>query len=204
MNNTLLLLLLFIMIEKDTDNKTSSISSINKFISTMEINEKYTLEKIHIMKKVGPYFPKNYTGLINKSISFTEKFIKLNEIVEFMKKDDEEYILEHIPTADSKDRMNKILSTIKKEFPKSTSGETGTIMDLLLNIDQYQKMFGILNTVMNNQDDLNDPSKLISLIGPLMGGDMEENSAKFKEMTNMMKILQSLDSPKSDTLNKDK
>lgn len=184
------------MMGKNRDNKTSGIHSINNFINTMELDEKYTVEKIKMAKKIGPYFPEDYIPLINKSISFTEKFIKISEVVDFMKNDDERYILEHLPTDGNKDRINKIISTIQKESPKSGMNKTGTVMDLILNIDKYQKMFGILNKVISNQDSLNDPSQLINLMGPLIGGEPKENNAQFKEMAKMMEMMKVLDSPK--------
>lgn len=198
-DSTFLIIILFMLGRKKTENDTPTLHTIGNFISTMEVDKKYTVEKINMVKKVGSYFPENYIPLINKSISFTEKFIKINEVIDFIKKDDQGYILEHIPIENNKDRISKIISTIQKETPKAEISKAGTVVDLILNMDKYQKMLGVLNTVMSNPDSLNDPSQLITLVAPLIGGENHQNNAKFKEMAKMMEIMKLIDVPKKET-----
>lgn len=194
MDNNFFLILLFLGMKNNSSNSGSKVDSISSFISTMELDNKYTLEKITMVREVGPYFPENYIPLLNKSINFAEKFIKLNEVLDFMGKDNENYILEHIPMKDNKDRLNKIISTIEKNSPKSI--ENSKIFDLILNMDKYEKMFKMLNMVMSNENNLNDPAKLINLMGPLMGGKTEDGNDNLKEMTKMMDIIKLLDTSK--------
>lgn len=193
-DNNFFLILLFLGMKNNSSNSGSKVDSISSFISTMELDNKYTLEKITMVREVGPYFPENYIPLLNKSINFAEKFIKLNEVLDFMGKDNENYILEHIPMKDNKGRLNKIISTIEKNSPKSI--ENSKIFDLILNMDKYEKMFKMLNMVMSNENNLNDPAKLINLMGPLMGGKTEDGNDNLKEMTKMMDIIKLLDTSK--------
>lgn len=194
MNDNFLIIMLFIFMgKKNNDNKVFGIN-------TMELDHQYSMEKIKMVKKIGPYFPENYLPIINKSISFANKFIKINDAMNFVQNNDESYILEHIPM-DKKERTNKIISTIQNEplnFKKGQRGQIGQILDLVLNMDKYEKMFGVLNKLMTNPNSLNDPSQLINLIGPLMGSEMEDNSSKIKEMSKMMELMKLLDTPKKE------
>lgn len=196
MDNNFLIVVLLMIMGKSKGGGNSTVGALGDFIKTMEFDDDYTLEKINIVRKIGPYFPENYIPLINNSVSFTEKVIKFNEILNFNKKSDKEYILEHIPIDDTKERLRKIVSTIQKEYPDSKINKNGTILDLILNMDKYKKIFEILNQVMSSGDSINDPSQLINLTGPLMGGSEEENKAKSKEMAKMLDMIKLLDNPK--------
>ena len=190
MNDDFLIIMLVIIMGKNKDNKKPGIN-------TMELDNQYTMSKIKMLKEIGPYFPENYLPLINKSISFTNKFIKINEAMDFIHKDDGSYILEHIPV-DNKERMNKIVTRIQKEPLNFKKGQMGQILDLVVNMEKYEKMFAVLNKLMSNPDSLNDPSGLINLIGPLMGSGMEDNNSKIKEMSKIMDLMKLLDTPKKE------
>lgn len=136
--------------------------------------------------------------MINKSILFTERLIKVNELVNFMQNDEYQYINESIPVDNNKDRLNKIVNTIQKEAPSPEVTSLGTVMDLIINMDNYKKMFSILSSVMNNQDGLKDPTQLISMVAPILGGDNQKNSDKLKEMNKMMEIMKILNTPKQE------
>lgn len=191
MNEDFLIIILFGIMSKSKDNQSFGINN-------MDLDSKYTIEKIKMMKEIGPYFPEGYHHLINKSISFTNKFIKINEAMDFINKDHKPYILEHIPM-DSKERGNKIMSIIQKQPLNFKKGKMGQIIDLISNMDKYQKMFGVLNKVMDNPNSLNDPSQLINLVSPLIDGQMEDNSSKIKEISKMMELMKLLDTPKKET-----
>lgn len=180
MDVKLLLMLIVLIIEKSKDDKSSSLHSLGNFINTMELDPKYTIEKINIVKKIGPYFPEDYIPLINKSILFTEKFIKIKELVDFMKNDEYQYITEPINVSNHKDRISKIVQTIQKDFPRSDINNMGTVIDLIVNMDKYKTMFTMLQSVMNNQDGLKDSSQLINLVAPLFSGGNKMDNDKTK------------------------
>lgn len=200
----LLLMILVLVIEKNKDSESSSLRSLGNFVNTMELDPKYTMEKIKIVKKIGPYFPEDYIPLINKSILFTEKLIKINEFVDFMRNDEYLYINEPINVSNNKDRISKIIGTMQKEFPKSDMNNIGTIMDLVVNMDKYKTMFTMLHSFMSNQDGLKDSNQLMNLVAPLLSGENKMDNDKIKEMTKMMEIFKVLNSPKKEVIKEDK
>ena len=189
MNDEFIIIILFTLLGKGSDNKFG--------VSTMELDNDHTVSKVKILKEVAPYLPEDYLPLINRSISFTEKFIKLNEVTNLLQKEERVYVSNHIPIK-SEERMKKIMSIIHKESINLKKGQMSQILDLVLNMDKYQKMFGAFNMVMSNPNSLNDPSQLINLISPLMGSGSEENLSKFKEMSKMMELMKLLDTPKKE------
>ena len=190
MNDDFLIIILFILLGKDNDNKGFGVN-------TMELDNDHTVTKVKILKEIGPYLPEDYLPLINRSLSFTEKFIKINEVSSLLQKEERVYVSNHIPIK-SEERMSKIMSIIHKESIHLKKGQMSQILDLVLNMDKYQKMFGAFNMVMTNPNSLNDPSQLINLIGPLMGSGSEDNISKFKEMAKMMELMKLLDTPKKE------
>ncbi len=196
MDNRLLLFILLFIVGKNQGNEFTSLQSLGNFINNIEINPKYTLEKIKIVKKIGAYFPEQYIPLINKSILFTERIIKINELVDFMKNDEYEYIKEPISVDNNKDRLNKIINTIQKEVPKQEVNNLGTIIDLIINMDKYKKMLAMLSSVMNNQDTLNDPTQLINMFTSILGNDNQKNNDNLKEIGKMMELMKVINSPK--------
>lgn len=189
---------------KNQNNELAGLDSLGNFLNSMEINPKYTIEKIKIVKNIGPYFPEHYIPLINKSILFTERIMKINELVDFMKSDEYQYIKEPISVDNNKDRLSKIMNTIQKEVPNPEIKNLGTVMDLIINMDKYKKMFSMLSSFMNNQDNLKDPTQLINMFLPMMGNDSQNNSDKLKEMSKMMEIMKVLNSPKQESIKEEK
>ena len=204
MDSTILVFILFVKMLNNKKSESAGLSSISNYLSTMEINPKYTLEKINIVKKIGPYFPENYIPLINKSIIFAERFIKMNELIDSMKNEKDNYIKESIIINNHKDKLNKIITTIQKEAPRTEICNMGTIMDLIINMDKYKTMFTLLSSVINNQDNLKDPTQLINIIAPMMNGNEKKDNDKTKEMAKMMEILKILNTPKKDTPTEEK
>jgi hypothetical protein len=191
-------MVVLLMIGKNKDIEFSNLNTFGNFINTMELNPKYTVEKINIVKKIGPYLPEDYIPLINKSILFTEKLIKINELVNFMQKEEYQYVGKPITVVNNKERLSKIIGTIQKEIPKSDLNNVGTVMDLIVNMDKYKTMFTMLNTVMSNQDGLKDTNSLMNLIAPLLGSENKMDNDKVKEMTKMMEIFKVLSTPKKE------
>ncbi|MDR7857293.1 hypothetical protein [Tissierella sp.] len=198
MENKFLIMMIILFMGKNKDIEFSSLNTFGKFINTIELNPKYTVEKINVVKKIGPYFPEDYIPLINKSILFTEKLIKINELVNFMQNDEYRYVEKPIPVANNKERISKIIGTIQKEVPKSDVNNVGTVIDLIINMDKYKTMFTMLNSVMSNQEGLKDPNSLMNLIGPLMSNDNKMDNDKIKEMAKMMEIFKALNTPKKE------
>ena len=188
MSDDFLIIIFLIIMRKSNDNKGFSLNSIR-------LDKKHTVHKIRMLKEIGPYLPQNYIPLVNKSISFTNKFIKINEVSNFLYREEEIHISNHIPMK-GEERVKKIMSLLHNESEVFKQGQMGQIMDLILNMDKYKKTFQVLNKVMGNPNSLNDPSQLINLIGPLMGSNEEGSSSKIKEMTKMMELIKLLDTPK--------
>ena len=188
MNDNFLIIILLIIMGRGNENKGFGINA-------MEIDNINTVKKIKLLKEIGPYLPKNYLPLINGSISLTEKFIKINEVSSFIQKEESEvHVSNHIPM-ENEERMKKIMSVLHKESEYFKKGQMGQILELIVNMDKYQKMFEVLNKVISNPNSLNDPSQLINLIGPLMGSEAEDNSSKIKEISKMMELMKLLDTP---------
>jgi len=204
LDNKLLIFIFLLIIGKNQGNEFASLQTLGNFINNIEIDPKYTLEKIKIVKKVGAYFPEHYIPLINKSILFTERLIKINELVDFMQNDEYQYIKEPISVDNTKDRLNKIMHTIQKEVPRPEVNNLGTMMDLILNMDKYKKMFSMLSSLMGNQDNSKDPTQLMSMLAPMLGNDSQKNNDKLKEMGKMMEIMKVLNSPKQENSKEDK
>ena len=115
MDNHFLIILLLLMSRKNQDVDTHKANTLENFISNIEVDNKYTLEKVNMVKKIGPYFPENYLPIINKSISFTEKFIKMSQTMDFIKEEDKTYISEYISVDNNRERISKVISTIQSE-----------------------------------------------------------------------------------------
>ncbi len=198
LDNNLLIFILLMVAGKNQGNKLTGLNSLGSFINDMEIDVKYTSEKIKMVKKIGVYFPEHYIPLINKSILFTERIMKINELVDFMRDDDYQYIKEPIAVDNNKDRLNKIINVLQKEAHKSETKNVGMVMDLIINMDMYKKMFSVLTSVMSSQDGLKNPAQLMDILTPLMSNDAQKNNDKLKEMSKMMEIMKVLNSPKQE------
>lgn len=196
MDNNLFFILLLFTMGKNSNNSKFNVDSLSNFIGTMELDDQYTLEKIKIAGEIGPYLPENYIPLLNRSISITNNLIRINKVRDSLKIKEENYISKHIPMDNNKDRLNKILSIVQRESPNSKINKSGTVLDIILNMDKYKKTFEVLNKFMSSDQNINDPSQLINLIGPLMGGDEKDNSNKLKEITKVMDMMKLLDNPK--------
>ncbi len=201
------LILLFVLTQLNTNKDKyqmnySSISNQNHssleafkpiadFLSSVEIDPIYTKEKIRIMGKIGPYLPEKYIGLVNQSMLNTERILKINELLGFLNEGNKPYIDGAIAVSNTKDRINKIVKIVQKETSNSNNKEIGIIMDLVVNMDKYKKMFVALNTLMNNDNPMEHPDQLINMMLPIFGED-ENNGDKIKELSKIMEIVKVL------------
>lgn len=178
--------------------ESKDLKLFSDYIKTLKIEPSYTSEKIKLLKKIGPYFPEEYIPTINKSILFTERIIKINELANFMRYNEYQYIKEPIPIESNKERLSKVVNIVQKEAPKGEGNNFGMLIDLIVNMDKYKNMFTMLNSFMSNQEDLKDPSQLLNMLGPIMGIDANKDKEKFKEINRMMEIMKVLNSPKKE------
>jgi hypothetical protein len=195
LDNKILIFLFLLVLGKNQETESTALHSLGNFVNTLEVDPEYTAEKIKVVKKVGAYFPEHYIPLINKSILFTERLIKINELANFMKNDEYAYIKEPISVNNNKERISKVVNVIQNEVPKTEVKNLGMMMDLIINMDKYKQMFSMLTSVMGNQDALKDPTQLIGMLAPIMGGDGQQSGDKMKEMSKMMEIMKALNAP---------
>ena len=189
----IVLILLYILASSPNHRKQVPSMAENRVIN---LNIPYTKEKIKIMKKIGPFFPEELIPSLNKSLFITEKFIRLYETTEFIKTAQISYIDTPVPMENNMERLSYIINTIQKEFPKEDVQNIGTILNIILNIDRYKALFNSLQILMSDPDNLNDPSKLLELIEPLMEGRDEEDKKKIKDMAKLLELMNKMESPK--------
>lgn len=203
MDGGIMLILLLLVLNKKREEKISTISNkqVNELMNpnSFTLNIPYTRDKIKIMKKIGPYFPQEYISPINKSITITEKIIKLFEAVDFMETPQINYIEPELSVANNKERISYIMNTIKNEVSKEEIKDMGLVLDIILNMDKYKNLFTILNSIITDPNSLNEPNKIIKLIEPLMEGKDEKEKEKMKEMMKMLEIMKTLDIGKKDS-----
>ncbi|HSH36417.1 hypothetical protein [Schnuerera sp.] len=196
MYNGLILIFLLTFVK---DKKNENINLIRDGSKIIDLDIPYTMEKIQILKKIGPYFPEEILPSINKALMITEKLISLHQTMEFLQTSETNYIQETIPVENNQERLSYIAQTIKKEFPKEEIDKTGTVVEMILTMDKFNKLFLILNSIMTNPDSLKDPSNIINLMEPLMDDKDEKEKKKIKDMTKMLEIMKTLDTPKKST-----
>lgn len=153
MDNQLMVFILLLMASNKTE-ESSIWKALGHFLSTMEVDSQYTLEKIDILKKVGPYFPEEYIPLINKSISIAEGFLKFNQLIDLLEHKDNDYITETIHVKTEKERLSKIIGTVQKEAGEFENNNYGMVMDLIVNMDKYKSMFNNLDSIINKPEAL--------------------------------------------------
>lgn len=192
MNNGILLLMLLFFVKNKSKYSLLPITSNN----IMNIDVKHTVEKIRLIKKIGPHLPEEYLPSINKAIMITERFIKLYEALELIQTKEADYIVKSTPIDNNQERLSYIANTIQREFSEDEIKKLGKTVDMILKLDKYHKMMNMLNTVMANPEGLNDKNNLIKLMEPLMKGKDEKEIKKLKDMYKMIDILKAIDSPK--------
>jgi len=199
LDNSLLLIILLIILRSSRINEFGGLKSFSDYLRSLKIEPDYTLEKIKLLKKIGPYFPEEYIPTINRSILLTERIIKINELASFMKYDEYQYLKSPIPIKDNKERISKILNIVQREVSKSENNNLGMVMDLIVNMDKYKNLLSMLNSVKSNEEGLKDPSQLLNIFGPIIGIDINKDKDKLKDINRMMEIIKTLNSKKEIT-----
>lgn len=190
------LLLLFFSFLSNKDNKGPNV--LRETINRIDLNIPYTREKIEVLKKIGPYFPQEYIPAINKALIFTERFIKLYEAVEFIRSNESIYIKQSIPVNSNQERFNYIADTIKREFSQDKLSQRGIVVDTILTLDRFNRLFKILNSLLANPDILNNPTSMVDIMKPFMEGKGEKEKKQLEDMTKMLEIIKTLNPPKKD------
>lgn len=194
-----MLILLYLLTNESDLKPQDSLHTIKNYLTTVEINSNYTQEKINIAKKVGPLLPVEYGVPFNKSILITQKVIKIMELIDFLKTSEMPQLTEL--DLDPKVRLQKIVLTVQEEVNSSKIENLGLVLDLLINMDKYKKMFTTFNTLMNTKNPLSDTNSIMNILETFMGGSSEKDKEKIKEMSKMMDLLKVLDMPKKDKPN---
>lgn len=175
-------------------NKDNSkgLVDINQYINNLQIEPKYTEEKIKLARKIAPLMPSQYIQPINRSIYITENLVKIMELNDYMSNRSSVVQAAHIPIEDNRERISRIVSVIQEEVPKSNMQNIGTVLELITNIDRYKKMFELLNTFMKNQNLTKDADKLVKMVEPMMKGKNStegEGSLDIEKIMNIMSLL---------------
>ncbi len=198
MNNELVLIILLMVLNKNRDKKSLELPD-SRNIFDKNIDLPYTMEKIKIMKKIGPYFPEDFHPMLNKSIIIAEKIVKTYEVIEFMQEQETNYIQEVIPVKNNRERLSYISNIIQKELHKGNIKDIGVAMETILNIERYKKIFTALIPIMSDPDTINSPDKIFDLMEVFMDGKTEKEKAKMKEMVKMLEVMKTLNTPKKES-----
>jgi hypothetical protein len=201
MDNRLLLILLFFIINRKKDTNLLEIEEEFEIIEEGKVipknnnilNIPRTKDKIKIMKKIGPYFPEEYIEPINKAISITEQIVVLHTAMEFLGEPKTNYIQASMPVTDNRERISHIMNTIKNEVSKEEIKDMGLVLDIIFNMDKYKSLFSILNTFMSDPNSLNEPEKFLKLAENFLEGKSDEEKKKMREMMKMLEVLKTLD-----------
>ena len=188
-----MLILLYLLTNKSNTNSQDTLHTIKNYIKDIQIDPNYTEEKIRIAKKIGPLLPLEYGVTFNKSILMTERIVKVMDAVDFVNNAEAPKILSL--DLQPKDRLQKIVATIQDEVQSSKIENFGLILDLIINMEKYKKMFTTITSLMGNKKGLSDTNSIINLMDTFMGGSSDKDKEKVNEMTKMFEILKMLDTP---------
>lgn len=190
-----ILLLLLILLSGSTKGSIGSIGSlnINEYINNLEIDAKYTKDKIRLARKLAPMVPEEYIHPVNRSIFITESVINIFELKDYMDRNRTSSLLqaqgEPLYFEDNRERVGKILSVIQEEVPRSNMQNLGSVLEFIVDLEKYKKMFDMINTLMASQNMSNDPETLIKMVEPMMKNKGAESSMDIDKLMTIMNIL---------------
>lgn len=167
------------------------ISVNNDLIKSLDIE--YTKEKIKILRKIATYFPEELIPAVNKSILITEKIISLQQVATFISTDEPFSPVKSTYVGNNKERLNNILSILKKEMPDDNIKSVTSTMEIILNMDKYKEIISTLNKVSSNPEKLNNVDNLIDLMEPFMDGKTDEQKSKLIDIAKMFNAMKSLE-----------
>ena len=192
MERALLLLLLFSATNRDNSTR---VMAVNDYINNMEIDTQYTREKIRLAKRIAPLMPKDYIRPMSRSIYITETIVRLMELRDFMALKPVEVSVAASEESeeteiDNRERLNRIVSIIQEEMPKSKAQNMGSLLELIVNMDKYRRMFEIFNTLRTNQN-MTTTDNLTKTLEPVVknGAKGGDNSMDLEKIINIINIL---------------
>lgn len=194
--DTPILLLLLLSTRENTTQGADLLHTFKGYINGIQLDYKYTADKIRIVRKIRPYLPVEYIDIINKSIVITEKLVRLMEVKEFVNSVE----VDEIKPVDMepKDKMLKVVHIIQEDVKSTKMNNLGFALDLIGNIDNYKNMFELLNTVKKDGKTLSDPDSIFKLMETFVGSSPKDKE-KVKELTKMMDLFKLLDTSKKET-----
>lgn len=200
-----IILLLILLSRTKKDKSSLKLANFSEYIENIEINPQYTKEKINLAKRLAPYTPLEYMLPINRSIHIVESLIKILELDDFVKRDTVSLQETHIPLEDNRERLSKIANIIQDEMPKSNIHGSSSILESIVSIDKYTKMFELLNIFMKNQNLSKDTDKFAKMIQPMMKGDDQGSGGlDIEKIMNIMSVLnQSKDKEENTSIKED-
>ncbi len=190
------IILLLILLSTSNKENSKGLVNINEYINKMEIDSKYTEDKINLARKLAPLMPLEYTSPINRSILITENLLKIIELKDYMASTNSYVQTSHVPIEDNRERMTRIISVIQEEVPKSNTKHLGSILELIVNIDKYKKMFDLFNVLMKNQNINKNADSLAKMVGPMMKDKSSYEGDGTLDIEKIMNIISILNKPK--------
>ena len=179
--------------------------SVNDFVKDFSSNLTMSdvNESISTLKKIGPYLPEPYVEKIN-TLSFNfEKINKINELVEFLSKEQDPQMVVTSQNLSTKERFNKILITLKDDIPEEKIKNVRPFIDIVANFDNYKNMARLLSTMNSGSGNSEEKMEtMINTVVPLLGQN-EETAEKMKSMIQMFQMLSSSSKEKNTDEDKD-
>lgn len=190
------IILLLILLSTTSKEKSKGLVNINEYINNIEIDPKYTEDKIHLARKLAPLMPQEYINPINRSILITENLVKIVELKDYIESTNRFVHTAHVPIEDNRERMTRIVSVIQEEIPKSNTKNMGSILELIVNIDKYKKMFDLFNTFMKSQSVSKNTENIAKMVGPMMKDKSPSEGEGALDIEKIMNIISILNKPK--------
>lgn len=189
MNTPILILIIYLLSDRNKDNQNDSLYMIKNYINTIEIDKKYTHEKIRLAKKILPLLPAEHYPPALKSISAAERIIKVMELSEFMKEESVPVSTPMNMNMDMKERVQRIISTVQEENNNPDFKNFGIVLDLIINMDKYKKAFSAFHSLKTNSGSSLDGNSIKDLMNVFMADSNDKDSGKINDMIKMFDIL---------------
>lgn len=190
------LLILLLLNKNKTIQLRSSTELLKNYVGSLEVDQSYSLEKIHIAENMSPYIPEELSPSFNKAIMISKSIIKVKELKEFTNMNTIQS-QENIDFNNNTERLKKIISVVQDETSKDNIKNMGIVMDLILNMDKYKKMYSVLNTFMKNVDSPNGIEDILKIVSPLLGNNGSSDIKEDKSIEKILDIVKLLNSKHS-------
>lgn len=194
MNNAIPIFLLIYLFNNSQTSSNSGLHTVKEYIKDIQIDKEYSLEKIRLAKKICPLLPSQHTEKVTKSIQLCEKIIRLVEVNDILKTD-MSFQVKPLDL-DPKERAQKIVATIQTEVDNTNIDNLGLVLDLVVNMDKYKKMFSTFSSLMSTDKSnttVSSKNKVNSLMNALMENSSEEEKEKMKSMTKIFDLMNNID-----------